>query len=143
MRAGDLAGAEAEARRAVAQLERIGPLVVLARATLAAVLLARGETSEALAEARAAVALLDRLGMVEEGEAFTRLVHAEALFAAGDLPAARTAIAHARTRLLDAAAQLDDAARREQFLQRVEENARTPELARVGRRGGAAGRRGL
>ncbi|WP_437765468.1 protein kinase [Sorangium sp. So ce281] len=131
MRAGDLAGAEAEARRAVAQLERIGPLVVLARATLAAVLLARGEASESLAEARAAVALLDRLGMVEEGSAFARVVHAEALFAAGDLPAARTAIAHARTRLLDVAAQLDDAARREQFLQRVEENARTLELARA------------
>ena len=146
MRAGNLAGAEAEARRAVAQLERIGPLVVLARATLAAVLLARGEASESLAEARAAVALLDRLGMVEEGSAFARVVHAEALFAAGDLPAARTAIAHARTRLLDVAAQLDDAARREQFLQRVEENARTLELsARVGRRGGLHrnGRRGV
>ncbi|WP_437309303.1 serine/threonine-protein kinase [Sorangium sp. So ce388] len=129
-RAGDLAGAEAEARRAVDLLEREAPQLVFARATVAGVLLARGRVAEALLEARAALALLDALGVVEQGEAFARLVHAEALFAAGDLPAARSAIARARARLLDVASQLDDAAQRERFLQGVEENARTLQRAR-------------
>ncbi|WP_437308267.1 hypothetical protein [Sorangium sp. So ce388] len=130
-RAGDLAGAEAEARQALERLELVKPLLVFARATLARVLLARGRAPEALAEARAALALLGSLGKVEEGEALARLVLAEALFATGDLPAARAAIAHARAVLLEAAARLDDAGRRESFLRRVEENARTLELARA------------
>ncbi|WP_437653043.1 protein kinase domain-containing protein [Sorangium sp. So ce1182] len=130
-RAGELAEAEAEARQALERLELVKPMLVFARATLARVLLARGRAPEALAEARAALALLASLGKVEEGEPLARLVLAEALFATGDLPAARAAIAHARAVLLEAAARLDDAGRRESFLGRVEENARTLELARA------------
>ncbi|WP_437318403.1 serine/threonine-protein kinase [Sorangium sp. So ce385] len=128
-RAGDLARAEAEARRAIDLLEG-WPILVLARASLAAVLLAGGRVAEALVEAGTATALADALGTVEAGEPLARLVHAEALFAAGDLPAARSAIARARARLLDAAAQIDDAALRERFLQGIEENARTLQRAR-------------
>jgi tetratricopeptide (TPR) repeat protein len=130
-RAGDLEAAEAEARRAVELLEVVKPVQSPARATLADVLLARGRPAEALAEAREAMALLVSLGKVEEGEALVRLAHAEALEAAGDHTAARAAIADARDRLLEAAACIDDAARRTTFFDSVPENARTLALARV------------
>ncbi|WP_437668833.1 protein kinase domain-containing protein [Sorangium sp. So ce131] len=128
--AGDLAEAEAEARRGIAQLGEAMPLLVYARATLAQVLLARGRSSEALAEARAALELFESLGMTEEGESLARLVYAEALYALGELPAARAAIATARARLLEVAGQIGDSGRRESFLGRVDEHARTLELAR-------------
>ena len=130
-RAGELDAAEAEVRRAVELLEAAKPLEVLARATLADVLLARDRPAEALAEAREAFALLGSLGKVEEGEALARLTYAEALFATGDLPAARAAITDARDRLLAAAARIDDPRRRESFLQNIHEAARTLELARA------------
>ncbi|WP_437931160.1 protein kinase [Sorangium sp. So ce291] len=130
-RAGDLAGAEAEAQRALHPLDPPMPIQVFARATLADVLLESGRASEALAEARAALALLSSLERGEDGESLARLVHAKALFAAGDLPAARAAIAHARAMLLETAARIDEPGRRESFLHRVEENVRTLDLARA------------
>jgi ATP/maltotriose-dependent transcriptional regulator MalT len=130
-RAGDLDAAEAEARHAVELLEAVKPMQIVARGTLADVLLARGRPAEALAEARRAMALLASLDKVEEGEALLRLAHAEALEATGDHAAARAAIADARDRLLEAAERIDDAARRTTFLANVPENARTLALARA------------
>ncbi|XXX79994.1 protein kinase [Sorangium sp. So ce134] len=127
--AGRLDEAEVEARRAVALLETAQQAQVAARATLASVLLARGRSAEALAESRGAMAQLAAVERVEEGEALTRLVHAEALFAAGDRAAARAAIAEARERLLAVALRIADARVRDGFLHDVEENARTLELA--------------
>jgi ATP/maltotriose-dependent transcriptional regulator MalT len=129
--AGELEEAEAEARRAVKVVDPSEPNQVAARATLAEVLLARGQPAKALAEARKAMALLSSLGKVEDGEALTRLVYAEALFATGDRAAARAAIADARDRLLAAAARISDPRRRDSFLRNVPENARTLELARA------------
>ncbi|WP_437978435.1 protein kinase [Sorangium sp. So ce295] len=129
--AGELEAAEKEAQRAVALLETTKPFQVVALATRAEVMLARGRPSEALVEAREAMALLASLGKVEEGEELARLVYARALEATGDHPAARAAIADARDRLLATAARIDDLRRRDGFLQNVSENAQILELARA------------
>ncbi|WP_437716904.1 protein kinase [Sorangium sp. So ce448] len=138
--AGRLDEAEGEARRAVALLETAQQAQVAARATLASVLLARGRSAEALAESHAAMALLATVTKVEEGEALARLVHAEALYAAGERGAARAAIADARDRLLAVAVQIADPRTRDGFLHNVEENARTLELSEAWLDDGSGGR---
>jgi tetratricopeptide (TPR) repeat protein len=127
--AGDLAGAEAEVREAIDALHLSPPLLAYAIATLADILLAQGRTPGALEQARAAHTLLESLGQVEEGEAFIRLIYAEALHASGDHAAARAAIAAARDRLLAIAAHIGDETWRRSFLENVPENARTLALA--------------
>jgi hypothetical protein len=62
-------------------------------------------------------------------EAFVRLVHAQALDARGERGEAARVIAAARDRLLQRAANIDDAPLRRSFLENVPENARTLELA--------------
>jgi tetratricopeptide (TPR) repeat protein len=127
--AGDLAGAEREARAAIEILATNGPARAYALATLARVQLERGESAPALATAREAA--LAALGGIEEGESAVMLVHAEALAAAGDRAGALLAIARARTRLGARAQRIADPARRASFLRRVPDNARTLELARA------------
>jgi hypothetical protein len=131
-RSGELEEAEAEARRAVSLLdvERM-PWQVLARGTLAEVLLAQRRPAEALAEAREAMALIAALGGGSLGEALARLLYAQALEATGDGPGARVAIAEARDRVLAVAAGIDEPQRRASFLQAVPENARILELAQA------------
>ncbi len=126
---GDLAGAAREAAAAVELLAVAPPLKANALAVLAFVRLEQGNAVEALAAAKEAMGLLESLGGLEEGESFLRLVHAEALFASGDVNAACRAIEAARTRLLDRAAKLSDPVARERFLHTVSENARTLDRA--------------
>ena len=127
--AGDLDGALREAREAVEKLSKTGPARAYALATQARVLLGQGKPSPALAIAREA--MLAGLGGIEEGESLVRLVHAEALAAAGDPGSAVAAIAAARARLQVRARRILDPARRRGFLERVADNARTLELARA------------
>jgi hypothetical protein len=61
--------------------------------------------------------------------AMVRLVHAEALHAAGEHEAARGAIESARARLRARAARIDDPSFRQSFLEDVPEHARTLALA--------------
>lgn len=129
-KAGDLAGAEAEARRAVELLAVAPPLLAAAMATLAEVLLAEGRVLEALDEARRAAEVLTRLRVLEEGEALVRVIFAEALAACGDRAAARAVIEVARARLMSRAAKIAGEEARACFLTRVPENARTLALAR-------------
>ncbi|WP_437646727.1 serine/threonine-protein kinase [Sorangium sp. So ce362] len=129
--AGDLAGAEEEARRAVGMLELARPLLPYALATLADVLLAAGRRGEALAEARRAAEILSEIGQLEEGEALVRVVHAEALWAAGDREGARSALAEAEARLGERAGKIADPAWRASFVERVPEHARTAALRRA------------
>ncbi|KYF67942.1 serine/threonine-protein kinase PknK [Sorangium cellulosum] len=126
--AGDVAGAEAEARRAVAMLEVARPLLPHALATLADALLAAGRRGEALAEARRAAEILREIGQLEEGEALVRVVHAEALWATGDREAARAALAEAGARIEERAGKIADPAWRASFVERVPEHARTAAL---------------
>lgn len=127
--AGDLAAAEAEARRAVATLAQSRPLLPAALATLADTLLAQGRAGEALPPASDAAVRLADMGYAEEGAALVGIVHAEALAAAGDVSAARAALTAARARLLVRADRIQDRALRDSFLRCVPEHART--LARA------------
>jgi tetratricopeptide (TPR) repeat protein len=124
---GDLARAEEEARTAVLLLSHVPPWRPVAAARLAGVLLDRGAAEEALRFAERAVADLDALGSVPVGESLVRLTHAVAMRACSPPKAAR-AIAAARSRLLERAAGITSAARRETFLTSVPENARTLSL---------------
>jgi tetratricopeptide (TPR) repeat protein len=126
--AGDLEKATNEAEEAVKTLSVAPPARAHALAVSAQVKLAKGDTDRALAEALEADTLLQQV-VLDEGEATVRLVHAEALFAAGKTEEARTAIATARARLLERAARIRDAEQRRSFLEAVPENARTLSLA--------------
>jgi hypothetical protein len=132
--AGDLAGAEVAARRAleVAEAEPVLPLNrAESLAILAQVLLAQGRTPEALERAEAGLQLLESLGGIDDGEALIRLVHAEALHAAGQGDAARAALGAAAVRLRARAERIGSAALRQSFLERVPENARTLALEKA------------
>ncbi len=107
------------------------PLRAMALAALAEVLIADGRGAEALPFAAEAREILDALTTIGENDARVRLAHAEALHAAGAAPAARSAIAAARDRLLRRASLIADDELRQSFLERVPENARTLSLARA------------
>src|SRR5262249_14418540 len=92
---GDLDHATNEAEAAVKTLSVAPPARAHALAVSAQVKLARGDTERALAEALEADAILQQV-VLDEGEATVRLVHAEALFAAGRLDEARSSITTAR-----------------------------------------------
>src|SRR5262249_37749374 len=100
-------------REAEASL-RVPPLNAFQRADalslLAAARLAQGHTEEALAAAREAKGAEDPPPVWSFMESFIRLVHVEALAAAGEHDAARAALARARERLLAKAAKIGDPA---------------------------------
>jgi len=127
--AGDLDAANREATTAVKTLSVAPPAKAHALAVAAQVQLARGDSDAALRDATEADKLLQQVGVLDEGEAVVRLVHAEALHAAGQLEEARTAITAARDRLLERAERIRDEALRRSFLEQVPENARTLALA--------------
>jgi tetratricopeptide (TPR) repeat protein len=129
-RAGDLSRAEAEIQAALALLAVVAPLDqpgVLA--TLSALRLAQGRAPEALGAAEEALSRYQAIGAcgLFRG-AFIRLIHAEALHAAGHEERARGAILAAREHLLAIAAKIGDPAYRASFLENVPENARTLSL---------------
>jgi tetratricopeptide (TPR) repeat protein len=119
---------EAEAHaRAVLAAEDVPLLQAYGSSVLARALIAQRRTAEAETAARRAFEVLEQ-GGIEDGEAFIRLTFAEALYANGDLPAARHAIRSAAEHLFARAADLDEELR-QKFLTRVFENARTLRLA--------------
>ncbi|WP_437874421.1 serine/threonine-protein kinase [Sorangium sp. So ce513] len=126
---GDLAGAEREARAAVAILYGAPPLRAFAYAVLGRTLLDAGQAVDALAATTEAFCLLESVG-AEMGESLVRLAHAEALFACGHRREATMAIASARERLLDRARRISDPAWRARFLGNVPDNVATLELER-------------
>jgi eukaryotic-like serine/threonine-protein kinase len=132
-RAGDLASAEPEIEAALALLSVVAPLDHPgALATLAAIRLSQGRASEALSVAEDALSRYEAMGACGFFRgAFVRLVHARALYAAGQEERARAAIAIARARLLANAEKIGDPVYRKTFLENVPENARTLELART------------
>jgi tetratricopeptide (TPR) repeat protein len=127
--AGDLESAEREARTAAVALGAAQPMRAVAAAVLARVLLRRGHVDEALVAARDAFAILEELGALEEGESLVRLVHAEALSAAGEDAEFVRAIASARESLLARASRIGDLARRDRFLTAIPDNAWTLALS--------------
>jgi hypothetical protein len=127
---GDTEGAEGDAREAIACWATLPSLRATGYAVLARVFLDRGRAAEALASANEGMSLLGACEHTEEGRAFVRLVHAEALLASGEREKATLAIAGAREELLAHAARIKEPMWRASFLERVPENARTLTLAR-------------
>jgi hypothetical protein len=109
------------------------PLKAYGMAILTGVHLRNGRPDRAEPWARDSMRLLEALGGVEEGEAYIRLMYAEALDAVGDQTGAREAIATARVRILERTAMIQDAQWKDTFVQKIRENARTLELARTWR----------
>jgi tetratricopeptide (TPR) repeat protein len=137
-RMGDLAAADREAQVALdmaVPLEQPGVL-----ATLSAIRLAQGRSSDALAAAQDALARGTAMGGcgLFRG-ALMRLTHAEALHATGARAAARSAVAQARAYLLAVADKIADPSYRTSFLDQVPENARTLALASAWLGGSDAG----
>jgi tetratricopeptide (TPR) repeat protein len=120
----DLDGAAREARLALATCNDAA-FRTYALASLAQVLLARGEHTEALEAARESAEHVDA-SPAEEAE--IRLAYAEALEASHAHDEARTVIALARDRILARAAKIP-LKYRDSFLERVPEHARTVALA--------------
>jgi serine/threonine protein kinase/tetratricopeptide (TPR) repeat protein len=130
LRAGDLAGAEEQARIALGLLESAHSAALpQAQAVLAKIELVLGRNESAKLHAGAAIRALERDRAVEEGEAMIRLTWGEALDANGDRAGARAVIDVARDRLLLRASKISDLSLRKCFLEGVEENARTLALA--------------
>ncbi len=111
--------ADEHARRAAPQL------LALTEATIASVLLARGEAAQALELASRALSALGDDPPIEAGEAFARLVHVDALRANGETDRARTAIRLAAQRIHDRARPFSVPELRASFLANVPEHART------------------
>ncbi len=127
--AGDLARAESEAQKAIADLDLYRPSLPYARAQLANVLLARKRFEEALAHAENAMSAL-RTEPVDDGESLVRVTFAEALRATGYEDESLVVIREAHERLIARAALIGDERTRARFLNDVPENARTLALAK-------------
>jgi len=121
--------AREEARVAAETLVSVQPMLPFALALRARIELHARRFDEAARLAKEAYELMCTIGQVEEGEAFVRLVHAEALHAVGDRSGSRTAIAEARDKLLARAADIPEPALRASFLGNVPDHARTIALA--------------
>jgi tetratricopeptide (TPR) repeat protein len=129
--AGDPGRAERESRSLLEEPAALAWHRANALAVLSAAAAAQGRPADALAPARQAMEILASEGELEEGEPLIRLVHAEALLAAGDAAGAAAALADARAGLLARAAKIADADLRRCFLERRPENARLLALASV------------
>jgi tetratricopeptide (TPR) repeat protein len=132
---GDSEHAEGEARLAVESAAEIPTIRAFALGVLAASLLALGRASEALEPAERAFNDLEDLGLIEEGEFFVRLVHAEALEGVGRHTDAVKAIVRARDTLFARAARIEVPEWRRTYLEDVIEHARTVKLAEAWERG--------
>ena len=118
-----------EARRALSLGQSAPHVNVYGLAVLAKALLDLGDTDDAREPIDEAMLELDGLGGVEAGESFVRLTYAEVLHASGDTVRAKRAIGAARARILERAELISSNEWRTSFLERVDENARTFQLA--------------
>jgi tetratricopeptide (TPR) repeat protein len=126
--AGRLKHAEAEARKAVELFAPFPALKTPALAAVACALVKQSEGDQALSIARSAIALLESTGSFE-GESFVTLVHARALFDAGQRDEARVALDGAERRVIERARAIADPAHRQSFLENVPDNREVLELA--------------
>ncbi len=129
LEAGRVEEAEAEVRGALAVAQAAPHVNVYALAVLARALLDAGRVDDAREPIDEAMLELDGLGGIEEGESFVRVTYAETLAASGEPARAKRAILGARARIVARAELISDPQWRASFLERVEENARTLELA--------------
>ncbi|MCB9592588.1 MAG: protein kinase [Sandaracinaceae bacterium] len=123
----NVAGAIADAQRAVELLEAIPGFRAVAKATLSRALLAAGRVDDALAAAIEAATEASGASL-EEGEALIYRAHVEALLAAGQEAQARRLAEGAVARLHERAGRITDGGWRDSFLHRVPDHARLLEL---------------
>ncbi len=126
--AGDLEGAEAEARLAATLLEPVPALRPHALAALAQALAALNRTKEALVAAEEALAGADTLTLPEDSDALVRLVAARARHASGNVDAARRALSVSRDKILARSREVGDHELAKSFLERVPEHVQTLKL---------------
>jgi hypothetical protein len=125
--AGALELAERETELAIAA--EANPIALpFLRALRARIRLGEGRPAEAVAELERLGPEVDPAHVFESGELEVRLVHAEALLAAGEREAATAAVATGRARLDEVAARIADPGLRESFLTRVPEHVRLAAL---------------
>jgi tetratricopeptide (TPR) repeat protein len=127
---GQLAEAEAQARKACEVLGPFRPYKLIARTTLCSVLMAQHRVTEARAEAEQGVRELEQMGPPGAMAVGMRLALAEACFAQGEQAAGDSALRQALECVHLRASDLPDATARERFLSQVPEHARVRELAR-------------
>lgn len=128
----DYAGAEDEARAAIAIASSAPEARAYAFATLGALLLRQKKGQEAHEVATRAMEILLTIGGVSEGESLIRLVHAVSLRAMKRHDEAAVAIEEAVARLHERADSISDERWRRSFLENIGENAST--LARAAKR---------
>jgi tetratricopeptide (TPR) repeat protein len=126
---GDLAEAEAQARKAREVLVPFPPFLCLARWSLAVLLLVQGRAAEARQEAELALRDMEALGPGGVAQIGLLQVLADACFALGDTAAGEQALRNAVRHVRSRAGVIPDTALRERFLRQLPENARTLELA--------------
>ena len=126
---GDAEEAEREIARGIDVLQMFPLPWQAAAARLAQAKLALGKVDEALALSRRARESMRAHGGFGMRGMLVRLVHAEALEAAGQHAAARVELAEACDNLAARAARILDAATRQSYLTRVAENARVAALS--------------
>ena len=124
----DRSSAEREARAAVELLRGTPSLGAAALATLARVLLAKGNAEAAEPIALEAIAALEEVSGVQDDEILVRLVYAKVLAANGNHGESRRVAARAKAVLLARAAKISDPAWRERFLSAVPLHAETRAL---------------
>jgi len=126
--AGDLAGAESEARQAVKIARDMPPIQAYAMSTLAEILLLRGQSEESLSFAQEAARVLDSQGHMVQGEAHVRKTLAESLDANGLRGEALQTITAARDWLESRAEHVEEGPDRARFLRDVPDHARIASL---------------
>jgi hypothetical protein len=127
---GQLAEAEAQARKACEVLELFLPYRVMAHTRLSAVLRAQRRLVEARAEAELGVRTMEQMGRFGAVSVGIWLALAEACFAKEDQEPGERALREALRCVHLRAEDIPEAAARERFLSQVPENARARELAR-------------
>jgi len=127
---GELAEAEAQARKSCEQLMPFPPYRLFPRITLVKVLHTQGRVAEAREVAALGVRELEAVGGAGAASVGLHLGLAEACFAEGDVPAGEAALRRALQCVRERVYDIPDEAARQRFLRQVPENARTVELAR-------------
>jgi tetratricopeptide (TPR) repeat protein len=128
-RQGSLDSAETEAREALHGTNTAATIRMHAHAQLASVLLDLARPKEALESAKEAGAIMRAVGQVGEAESFVRIVAVECQLRCEHRTEARAALASAHASLLDRFNRIEDPSLRLSFVEQVEENARTVQLA--------------
>jgi eukaryotic-like serine/threonine-protein kinase len=121
LESGDATGAKSEARHAVEMAGALPSLRCYAQAILGGALLVDGNSAEALRVLEEAMSTFQRHG-AEEGEVQIRVLHRNALRAAGRVEEAERAATDTRARVEELARAISDDALRHSFLTNVPEN---------------------